>query len=199
MTNSVYWDSVVIVDWIENRRLARLAKIQPVVEAAIRGELLIVTSGLGMAECVRATGSDPPVDPLTPEEDEKIRPFFRSRFVEVRPVDRAIAEHARQIARETIINGPIIKIRDCIHIATAIQARCSALHTFDNRLIGASGRFSHPGWPALTISEPEYVPPQPVAATGMAGQKNLFDAIDGQVTDLDDRTGNESGEEDTSA
>ncbi len=92
---AVYWDSCVFIDWIENTRTERIKVIKPVIEAAEADELLLVTSAWGMAEVVRCTGKNPVTgqdNPLTVDDERKIVEFFKSPFIEVRALDRMIAQ-----------------------------------------------------------------------------------------------------------
>ena len=77
----VYWDSCVFIDWIQNTDPARVEMMRPVIEAAKRDDLLIVTSAWTLTEVVRCNGDQP----MSDDEDARIREFFLSPFIELRP------------------------------------------------------------------------------------------------------------------
>jgi hypothetical protein len=51
----VYWDSCVFIDRIEAKNLDRIDTLRAMTDAAERGERMIVTSALAMAEVVKLT------------------------------------------------------------------------------------------------------------------------------------------------
>ena len=179
MTN-LYWDSVVVIDWIQGTNAARIAVLTPIIIAAQNGQLRIVTSYLTMTETVRCNGDTP----MSDEEEDRIQAFFRHPFVETRAIDRAIANAARGFCRQTHIERaaatgrsqpPKLQVNDSIHVATALHYGCIALQTFDDGLLRFDDKF---GAPRLRIQEPCYVPPAPVTPGVHPEQLDLFQGLD---------------------
>src|SRR5436305_619895 len=101
MAERVYWDSCCFIDWIENKRQERLILLRQVVDAAINGHVLIVASTFAMAEVVRCNGDAP----MSADEDQRIRNFFAAhKYIELRVLDREVANKCREIHRETLQN-----------------------------------------------------------------------------------------------
>jgi predicted nucleic acid-binding protein len=117
----IYWDSVVFIDFLQQTKW-RIDSIGPMAEEARRGDLIIVTSALTLAEVVSLKD----LGLLDLHTEQLIVDFFESEFIEVRNVDRFIAEKARWIIREFKINAP-----DAIHVATAILEKVAVLFTYD--------------------------------------------------------------------
>lgn len=143
----VYWDSCTFIDWIENTKKDRIACLEPVVDAAQNEHLLIVTSTITIGEVVKLNNSDP--NPLPKDDEIKIVKFFRNSFIQVRPVDRKIAEIARGIIRSSFDGPRRLKLPDAIHIATAIACKVHAVQTFDDKDL--SKHHLHHGNPPIPI------------------------------------------------
>lgn len=112
-------------------------------QRAERGEVLIVTSALTLAEVLWMRGG-----PQLPNEKALIvRRFFQRSYIRVHNVSRKLAE-----AAQVLVWDQGIKPKDAIHVATAIHLGASALETFDAKLIGKSGTV---GAPLLLIREPK--------------------------------------------
>lgn len=138
----IYWDSDAFLGWLQSDP-GKSSKCGGVIERAERGEVLIVTSTLTLAECLWMRGQ-----PRVPEEKAlMVRCFFRRSYIRVYNVTRRIAENAQDLVWT---NG--IKPKDAIHVATALHLSVDALETFDEGLIKKSGKV---GDPLLKIREPE--------------------------------------------
>jgi predicted nucleic acid-binding protein len=147
----VYWDSCVIIDWLENTHPERIALIEPVVRAARDGHVLIVTSAWSMTEVVRLKG-----EPLTDIDEQLIVEFFKEPYIELRTVDRTIATIARQICRQKLESGKGLKPPDAVHVATAVHLHIDTFHTFDvDTLQPFSCKY---GTPPVEIGPPSYTP-----------------------------------------
>lgn len=145
---SVYWDSSVFIDWMKRDKPDRLPGIQQVVDAAERGELLIVTSTMTIVEVVRT--DDGRI--VEGAEDERIVDFLKNPYFEVRLVDRRTAERARKLQRAAAAANLSLPKRDAVHLATALVSGVPVLHTFDERhLIPHSRKW---GDPPLLIETP---------------------------------------------
>jgi len=109
-----------------------------IVVGAERGDYLIVTSALTLAEVHKLR-----VGPaLGDEDDERILRFFEHAFLEIVDVDRRIGEHANRLCRA---HG--IYPNDAVHLASAIRAGCDVLLAWDNR-------FTRVREPRIRIEEP---------------------------------------------
>jgi predicted nucleic acid-binding protein len=75
-----------------------------------------------------------------------LQKFFRRNTFRVRGVTRSISESARDIFW---LQG--IAPKDAIHVATAVDAKASALETFDGGLLKKTGLV---GNPPLLIRQP---------------------------------------------
>ena len=123
-----------------------------IVGAAIKGEIQIYTSTVSFVECVHINGRDR----LSPAHEEIIQRFFEHRFIRPINCDRQIAVEARKL----LWRYPSLKYKDAIHVASALDQRVDAMHTYDNGdLIPLSNKL---GIPALRICQPEYTNPSPL-------------------------------------
>ena len=148
----IYWDSDAFLGWLSNDP-GKSDKCGGVISRAERGEVLIVTSTLTLAECLWMRGQA-----KVPEDKALIvRRFFRRSYIRVYNVTRKIAEQAQDLVWQ---NG--IKPKDAIHVATAIGLDVTALETFDEGLLRKSGTV---GEPLLKIRQPE--PPRQGALQGI--------------------------------
>lgn len=138
----IYWDSDCFLAIFQNEA-GKVDQCDGVIERAERGDVLIVTSALTIAEVLWMKNA-----PKLPEEkSELVRKFFRRSHIRIYNVTRHIAEASQQLVWENSI-----KPKDAIHVATAIDLMADALETFDKGLISKSGKV---GRPLLLIREPE--------------------------------------------
>jgi hypothetical protein len=138
----IYWDSACFLAHLK-AETDRAEKCDGVLQRAERGEVLIVTSALTLAEVLWMKGA-----PKIPKDKaEIIQKFFRKSYIRVYNVTRKLAEEAQIHVWE---NG--IKPKDAIHIATAIHLKVDAFETFDQPLISRVGKI---GSHALNIRSPE--------------------------------------------
>jgi predicted nucleic acid-binding protein len=137
-----YWDSSVFLAWLLPEP-DRAAECRPLIRAAQKGEILIVTSALTLTEVIKL--KDHP--PLKDEQEKKIHSFFQNDYISVRNVDRFVAERARRLIWE---HG--VKPKDATHVATALRWRIPVLDTYDgDDLIPLDGKL---GEPPLRIGKP---------------------------------------------
>jgi len=126
----LYWDSDLFISRIQ-RTPDRINVLEPLTQAAERGEIRIVTSILAKAECAFLRDSN-----LLPEDQEQlIVDFFENPYLTVLPVDDFVCEHARKIIRA---NAGLRSI-DAIHIATAVSAGVPVLQAYDKTFGNARG------------------------------------------------------------
>jgi len=129
-----------------------------VIDQAEAGKILIVTSALTLAEVTKLKGK-----PAVPQEDaETITRAFKRNFLEIREVDRSVAE----LARDYMWRYKRLKHKDAIHIATAATYHITILDTFDEGLIRLDGKL---GNPVIRIGVPDIL-----------SQGNLFSETEGE-------------------
>ena len=138
----IYWDSDCFLGHFQ-AEAGKAEKCDGVLQRAERGEVLIVTSTLTLAEVLWMRGGPR----LSREKAELVQKFFRRSYIRVYNVSRKLAE-----AAQVLVWDNSIKPKDAIHVATAIHLRAEALETFDIDLIGKSGTV---GKPLLLIREPQ--------------------------------------------
>ena len=138
----IYWDSACFLSHF-NAEVGQTEKCDGVLERAERGEVLIVTSALTLAEVLWMRGEQK----LPREKAELVQRFFRRSYIRVYNVSRKLAE-----AAQSLVWDNSIKPKDAIHVATAIHLGADALETFDKNLLSKSGTV---GKPLLLIREPQ--------------------------------------------
>jgi len=138
----IYWDSDAFLGWLGNEE-GKAAKCGGVIERAERGEVLLITSTLTLAECLWMRGQPK----VAHEKAEIVRRFFRKSYIRMYNVTRRLGEDAQDLVW---LSG--IRPKDAIHVATAIHLKVDALETFDTGLIKKSGSV---GEPLLKIREPQ--------------------------------------------
>jgi predicted nucleic acid-binding protein len=143
----VYWDSDCFLGWLQEEE-GKQASCNQVLLECEAGNIRIITSSLTLAEVLMIRGKPS----LTQTDAEKVRNFFKQPYISVRSVTRVLAENAREIVWS---HG--IKPKDAIHVATALAANLTTLHTFDVPLIKKSGEV---GAPPLRIERPSVVAPR---------------------------------------
>lgn len=137
-----YWDSDCFLGYLQAEP-GKVEKCDGVLERAERGEVLIVTSALTIAEVLWMRGAPR----LTKDKAATVQKFFRKSFIRVVNVTRKVSE-----AAQIYVWDNDIRPKDAIHVATAIAFSCDVLETFDAGLIGKSGKV---GNPLLLIREPQ--------------------------------------------
>jgi predicted nucleic acid-binding protein len=129
MAGKIYWDSNAFLALLQGEQ-GREAACRDTLDAAQRGEFLIVTSALTLAEVLWMRGGPK----LAEQKAETLNRFFRRSCMRVVNLDRDTAQRAQRLVWETGIRP-----KDSIHVATAQRYECPVLETFDAPLI-AKGR-----------------------------------------------------------
>ena len=137
----IYWDSDCFLGHLK-ADAGKAEKCDGVIQRAERGEVLIITSALTLAEVLWMRGGPR----LSKDKAELVQKFFRRSYIRVHNVTRKISE-----AAQVLVWQDDIKPKDAIHVATVLHLAVDALETFDKKLIGKSGTV---GSPLLCIREP---------------------------------------------
>jgi hypothetical protein len=145
MANPIFcWDSVAFINFFnggKDRTPEEISGILEVMELVDRSAATIITCETVIGEVLDAAA-----------DLEKL--LKRPQFMQISPSGPVIEKvrDLRQSARDASVHVP--KFADATFIATAILYRASALHTFDDRLLGLSGHTTVEG---LKICKPRGV------------------------------------------
>lgn len=131
----IYWDADPFLAWLQEEA-DKADLCRGTIDEAERGNLLIVTSALTLAEVLYKKRQEV----IGADRKDKVIELFRNEFIAVRNVTRAIAEVARELVWS---NG--IAPKDAIHVATAISSKVPTLETFDQELLAQNGKVGNPG------------------------------------------------------
>jgi len=141
----VYWDSDVFIHRLEGTP-DKIDILRHITDRAEQGELRIATSAFALCEVAKLEGL-----PLPDEQERMIVEFFDNPYIVVVQVDRFVALKSRDITRRFGLKG-----KDAVHVASALLAPASVMHTYDeshilklNGLVGDPPlRIERPGWKA---------------------------------------------------
>ncbi|PSB20207.1 PIN domain-containing protein [Phormidesmis priestleyi ULC007] len=136
-----YWDSCTFLGYLK----AEADKVDgcvSVLKHAEKGSVKIVTSSLSLVEVIKLKKREP----ISREDEEKIRRFFMHKWIVLQDVDRKISELARELVWEHVLRP-----YDAVHVATAIRAKVNHIDTFDDDLIKLSEKL---GEPKITMGKP---------------------------------------------
>ncbi len=139
----LYWDSSVFIHRIQ-RTAEYIQELEQITEAAEADEVQIITSAFTLAEVIRGPDSEK----LPDTQERLIVDLFENDYIVPRPVDRFVGTKAREIARYHNLK-PV----DAVHVATAILAGVSVMHTTDGDLLKKTGKI---GTPPLRIEKPRW-------------------------------------------
>lgn len=134
----VYWDACTWIAYMDQEKSVlqkdgppenRFAKCLDVLNRASKGKLEIVTSAFTLAEvCKNPNIRDSPLDNLPG--------FFDRSYIVTVPVDMSIGRKAQHMQASGLVS---LKPADSIHLASAIRAKVSELHTFDAKILALDG------------------------------------------------------------
>ncbi len=127
----IYWDSDAFLGWFQED-VGKADLCRHTLERARNGEVLIVTSTLGIAESLWLRGQTK----IPKDRAELVRKFFRRSYIRTHNVTRKIAEDAQDLVWDKDI-AP----KDAIHVATALSLSIPVIETFDKKLIAKSSLF----------------------------------------------------------
>ena len=107
-------------------------------EHAKSGRCRILTSTISMVEVIKKKHDDQNVATLTDQPSPEISKMFQQKHVVLADLDRIVAEKAAELRLQ---HPELRKTPDAVHLATAIQWNCDALHTYDkNDLLTLNGK-----------------------------------------------------------
>jgi len=149
MPTKVYWDSCCFIDLLQ-RTPTRIPALDELVRQAQRGDLVIMTSALSIAETCKL----PQSGMLPDAQARKILDFFDNAYIQIRSVDRAVAVRANEISRKYGLRPA-----DAIHAATALLVNAEVLHTYDKGKGKKKGLLTHNGAPWVEPMRIEEPPP----------------------------------------
>ena len=124
-----------------------------ILDAARDGLVELHTSYFTVAEVL---AKEPPLARRTREDQQTIKKLMDSDFINYSAVEMLVSEIARNVSWEFQVKPP-----DAIHIATAIQRKCSVFYTTDVPLLARSGSHND----RITLPEirlPEFLIQQPI-------------------------------------
>lgn len=154
-----YIESSVFIEYItaENRNNADI--VQSILDAAERGELVIVTATWTIAEVHKRKGYSK--EALSDQQSSDILPYFRESYIDPVEVDRGVAERAHELCRDYPNDGvnKSLKPGDAVHIAAAERGKCDVILSYDPDFIKL-------GYTKIPIEIPSMMvkpePPKPI-------------------------------------
>jgi predicted nucleic acid-binding protein len=119
------WDSCVFISLITktDRSVEELEKLCAVEQLSDNGGCVIYTAAITIVEVLSCQ--------LTPQQEEMFQSLLLRSNVTAVSVTPRIAIKAREIRDYYQTRGIKIAVPDSIHLATAIQYKATALHTYD--------------------------------------------------------------------
>ncbi len=118
----------------------RVETCRRLIQEAEAGEHKVVTSAFTIAELTRRNGQ------VMHQFRAEIDGFFRNHYFLIFPVDRFVAEKARELVWDFSL-----KPGDAVQVATAIRSKSTILYTYDGQIIGLNGKV-----PAIEIQQPTW-------------------------------------------
>jgi predicted nucleic acid-binding protein len=154
----VVWDAAAWIALIINEKVQsedgsiedRGAMARAVQRAAERGLIEIVTPALALVETCG--------HPQTRSGDSasKIAAYFDHDYIQVAPLDTALANEARGLVQRRPDQGqPYCRPKDAIYLATAADWNIPELHTFDGGLLKLSRKFLTRDGQPIIICKPD--------------------------------------------
>jgi len=147
MGDTYYWDACVFLASV-NGDPARLPHIEAMLDAASKGDIVILTSTLSKVE-VAFGANEQQNHALDPEVEARIDQLWDTGSpVKLVEFHELLAEDARGLIRLALTKEWSLRPADAVHLATAMRYRAGSFHTYDNKLPRYSGEIG------ITIEEP---------------------------------------------
>lgn len=128
----VYWDSNVFLSAI-NASKDRLPVIEAILDDCDHGDVEIYTSVLSITE-VAFADSEKTERRLSPETQARIDKLWMPPSpIRVEEMSHPVANEARNLMRQAIVEGWTLKPPDAIHLASAKRRLVHEFHTYDVR------------------------------------------------------------------
>ncbi len=137
-----YWDSNCFLAWIRGEA-GRAGVCDEILRAAHKGECVIVTSTITLAEVVRPRRKG--ALELTEADDARIVAFFRSPFLKFVEFTSIMGQQARQLQWRHNLH-----VRDAIHVVSALFAKVAVIESYDSDLLRLD-RASIPDCPEIRL------------------------------------------------
>lgn len=155
----IYWDSCSWIALISNERIYkngvltenRGADCRDVVRSAVKGEIELYTSALGIIEVNKGS----PVAGGVPAD--KIKDFFENDYILIVSVNRQVGELGRELMQRGYSK---LKPADASHIAAAAVAGVDEMHTYDDKLLDLTGKVAKADGTMLRICKPAMTGPK---------------------------------------
>ena len=121
-----------------NKELGKYPALSALWEHAQSGRCRILTSTISMVEVIKKKRDDRDASTLSNNPGAEISNMFQQRHVMLADVDRIVAAKAAELRLQ---HSELRKTPDAIHLATAMQWNCDAMHTYDqNDLLSLDGK-----------------------------------------------------------
>lgn len=136
LVRRVYWDSCVVISFIEGTP-SRIKALTKVMEAAQAGEVQLITSTYTVSE-VAATNVERTQKRLDPDTEQQIDALWLpGGIISLVEYHFLTGQEARTLIRGTVIDDTVrnLKGKDAAHLATARLARADEFHTYDKELL----------------------------------------------------------------
>ena len=138
-----------------------------IIDAAKAGSFKIITSGLTIAEVFKNKKNPP----LTIQENEDLRPYFREDYIQIAEVDRDVGDRANELCRtlpaDPTTGAKAMRPNDAIHIAAAERAECDVILAWDPDFTSQAPRLS-----TVRLENPQRLHVAPVAEQSPIAFKN---------------------------
>ena len=141
-----YFEPSTIIALLKQEEIAgdrRWWHVQQLLEQGRAGEVEICVSGLALAEVTGGKGKSAGIVVPAGFKDVRavVRAFFENDYIEIVEAGRIVGELAQQL----IWDFSTLNSFDGTHLASALDADCDVVYTYDGDLLqlaGDSGRFS---------------------------------------------------------
>lgn len=129
----IYWDASVLISYIESDH-EHIAIIEALLEQSGRGgKIQIVTSELSRTEVAYAE-SERVKRALDPAVEARIDALWAdTRAIKTVEIHQLITNEARQLIRQSLMDGRSLRANDAIHLATARWLKAAEIHTYDKK------------------------------------------------------------------